>query len=360
MTYAPAARTRAASRSLGVRIVSGLFILGVGSVVGFLSGAGTGAVYDRLVPMRAQIVSLVPRAPESTFKLVTHHGVLAAIIDPHRIRIDLDRGWNVEQTAFKDNSALLYFTGPFFEEQPGYGYDARTIGDTYFYGQLTLADHDSRGFAERRYYMALTKGGRIEFGYGGWQPGYADRYNVFVGGMGYLYAPDPPPPDYSNPYSGLTQRIHDAIPRERLVVGKDGQGHLVVIKTPPTMTAGAIKVAKSLGLVEAYFLDQGNKARFIAPGQVNDRPRFNLPYLLRVADRDQQWQPVTQVIDQPRWPEKRYHWRVDRLRRLRRRRHHHVAIDSDVQQAPPAANPMPAQGQTQDQGQGQGSDPFAN
>lgn len=357
MSQTVVVRNRGA-RPLGVRVVGGLLLLGFGSVVGFLSGAGAGAVYNRLVPERALIVSLIPRVSQHTFRLVTHHGVLAAIIDPRRVRIDLARGWTVEQTAFHDRDALLYFTGPFFEEEGGSGYDAKIIGDVYFYGQLTLADKDSRGFAARRYFMAITKGGRLHFGYGAWHDGYQNRYDVFVGGLGYLYAAEPPPPDYSNPYSGLTQRIHDVIPRERLVVGKDGDGHLVVIKTPPTTSQGAIHVARSLGLVEAYFLDQGNKARFIAPGQVDDRPRYNLPYLLRVAYRDKAWHPISGEVEQPRWPEAVYHSRrlwLERLRRLRLERERRER-QAEADRALPMATPEAVQLATP----APDSDPFAN
>ncbi|MBU6427930.1 MAG: hypothetical protein KGR26_02875 [Cyanobacteria bacterium REEB65] len=330
------------TRSLGSRLIGGFFLLLFGVGNGFLAGAGTGAIANRLIPQQAEIVSLTPRVPQSKFRLETSGGVLCAIIDTKRVRIDLARGWDQELKAFDDSNALLYFTGPFFEEEHGYGYDAKIIGDVYFYGQLTLASPESRGFADRRYYLAISRGGRLKFGFGGWQPGYESLYDVYVGGLGYLYGPEPPPPTYSNPYSGLTQRIHDAIPRERLIVGKDADGHLVVIKTRPTMTKGAIEAAESHGLVEAYFLDQGNKARFIAPGQINDRPRYNLPYLLRVADRDKPWipdgsPPEALPIAQDAQP--------PIIRRHHRRRHPHVA--SQVEGLPGSSagnNGTPADG----------------
>lgn len=273
-----------------MQFVGGLSLLGVGSIVGFLAGAGTGAIWSRLVPEAPDVLSL--RNDEPGIRIMEDKGVLVAKINPRSVRMDLARGWDQEQVAFQDSNALLYFTGPFFEEQRGGNdYDARAIGDLYFYGDLALASEASRAFADRRYYMALTRKRWAVFGFGGWKKGYDRKFRVFVGGLGFLYDDrgEKPAEGYSDPYAGLKQKLHDAVPRERLIVGKDKKGYLIVLKTPPRTSSQAADIARDEGLLEAYYVDQGNKARFIAPGQIDDKPRFNLPYLLRVAEPDHPW-----------------------------------------------------------------------
>lgn len=208
-----------------------------------------------------------------------------AIIEPRGIRMDLARGWEVERLAFNDTTALLFFSGPFFEEHKGRDYYAHAIGDLFINDHLEVASEISRKFADRRYYMAVTRFGTVEFGYSGWRPGFEEKYAAFVGGLGYLYDDAGPAADYSDPYTGLKQELHNMIPRERLLVGKDAEGRLIVMKTLPMPMTTTSWVARSHGMVEAYYLDQGNKARFIVPGRVNDNPRYNLPYMLRISDK---------------------------------------------------------------------------
>jgi len=263
--------------------------------VGFLAGAGTGAIWTRLVPQAPDVLGL--KNDEPGIRVMDDKGVLIAEINPRSVRLDLARGWDVEQAAFLDENALLYFTGPFFEEQKGHNnYEARAIGDLYFYGQLTLASAASRPFADRRYHFGITKRRRAQFGFGGWKRSYDRKFRVFVGGLGFLYDErgQTPHERYSDPYATFKQRLHEAVPRERLIVGRDKAGRLMVLKTPPRTTAKAAAIARDEGLIEAYYVDQGNKARFIVPGQIDDRPRHNLPYLLRVAERDHPWVTPTE------------------------------------------------------------------
>ncbi|MEB3298040.1 MAG: hypothetical protein VKO21_00955 [Candidatus Sericytochromatia bacterium] len=255
----------------------------------FLVGAGTGVIWKRLIPEPPEIVARLGDEPGKGVRIVEDNGVLKADVNTRKVRIDLARGWTVEQLAFQDTHALLYFTGPFFEEEGGTDYDAKVIGDLYFYGELIPASKESRGFADRRYFMAQTKRGNIRFGFGGWQEGDEDKYRVFIGGLGYLVNSYGPRPEYSDPYAGLKQRLHDAIPRERLIVGRAANDHLIVMKTPPRTREEAVRIAQAEGLEEAYYVDQGNKARFIVPSQINDRPRYNLPYMLRIAEKDHVW-----------------------------------------------------------------------
>lgn len=298
----PPTRALRRRRSPFRQFFGGLTLLALGSLVGFLAGAGTGAVWSRLVPQAPDVVGL--RNDEPGIRIMEDKGVLVAKINPRTVRLDLARGWEVERRAFEDDRALLYFTGPFFEEQKGQNeYDAKAIGDLYFYGDLSLASQASRPFADRRYYMGLTKRqGWAVFGYGGWKRGFERKFRVFVGGLGFLYDQkgSQPADDYSDPYAGLKQKLHDAVPRERLIVGKDRRGYLVVLKTPPRPSSQAADIAREEGLLEAYYVDQGNKARFIAPGQIDDKPRFNLPYLLRVAERDHVWRPAAEPTEPPR------------------------------------------------------------
>lgn len=250
-------------------------------VVGMIAGE-----YAKSMAM-TQILDNSPAAAarSNEMKLDLAQDAQVAFIDPRGIRMDLARGWEVERLAFNDTTALLFFSGPFFEEHKGNDYYAHAIGDLYINDHLEVASAISRPFADRRYYMALTRYGTVEFGYSGWRPGYEEKYTAFIGGLGFLYSDSGPASDYSDPYTGLKQELHNMIPRERLLVGKDAEGRLVVMKTLPMPMTTTSWVARSHGMVEAYYLDQGNKARFIVPGRVNDNPRFNLPYMLRISDR---------------------------------------------------------------------------
>jgi hypothetical protein len=302
-TSAPARRRR--HRSPLAAFLSGVTFLAGGCALGFLAGAGTGAIWTRIVPQAPDILGL--KNDEPGIRVMDDKGVLIAKINPRSVRLDLARGWDVEQAAFHDENALLYFTGPFFEEQKGRNdYEAKAIGDLFFYGQLTPASEASRPFANRRYHFGITKRRRAQFGFGGWKRGYDRKFRVFVGGLGYLYDEkgDTPNEKYSDPYATFKQRLHEAVPRERLIVGRDKAGRLVVLKTPPRTTVKAAQIARDEGLLEAYYVDQGNKARFIVPGQIDDRPRYNLPYLLRVAERDQPWVATRARSTRPRRPEK--------------------------------------------------------
>ncbi|HEY9897663.1 MAG TPA: hypothetical protein V6D00_00650 [Pantanalinema sp.] len=255
----------------------------------FVGGMVAGEIAKSMVSTRVvEMSSDSPLAASSAdqIRLDLSNEARIAVLDPASIRMELARGWEHERVAFQDPTGLLYFSGPFFEERKGENdYYARAIGDLYFDDHLELATPASRGFADRRYYMALRRSGSIEFGYSGWRPGYEEKYVAFIGGLGYLYSPYDVAPDYSDPYTGLKQELHNMIPRERLLVGRDAEGHLVVMKTLPMPLTTASWLAKSKGLVEAYYLDQGNKARFIVPGRVEDTPRYNMPYMLRISDK---------------------------------------------------------------------------
>lgn len=251
----------------------------------FLGGMYAGEMLKAMVSTRLVSDTPVGATSVDEMKLEVLPEARLVSLDPGMIRMELARGWDRERVAFGDNTALIYFSGPFFEEHEGNSYYAHAIGDLYFDDHLEVATEISRPFADRRYYMALTRDGRVEFGFGGWRPGFEERYQAFVGGLGFLFNSEGEAATYSNPYTGLKQELHNMIPRERLIVGRSAEGRLVVIKTLPMLVSSATWFAKEHGLVEAYYLDQGNKARFIVPGQIEDAPRYNLPYLLRISDK---------------------------------------------------------------------------
>lgn len=281
---APSARSSSAKRPI-LPIIGVLAALPVCFVGGMVAGEiAKSMVSTRVVEMSSDSPLAAIGADQMRLDLTNEARL--AILDPASIRMELARGWEHERVAFQDPTGMLYFSGPFFEERKGDNdYYARAIGDLYFDDHLELATPISRGFADRRYYMALRRTGSIEFGYSGWRPGYEEKYAAFIGGLGYLFSPYGAAPDYSDPYTGLKQELHNMIPRERLLVGRDAEGHLMVMKTLPMPLTTATWLAKSKGLVEAYYLDQGNKARFIVPGRVDDNPRYNLPYMLRISDK---------------------------------------------------------------------------
>ncbi len=255
----------------------------------FVGGMVTGEYVKSVAGIRIvtpELQRMLPLRRSGQMDLQLTQETQLASLDTSHVRIQIARGWDVEQKAFSDTSALLYFSGPFFEEHPGTGYNANSIGDVFVDGQLSVASQKSAGFALRRYYMALRHDGRIEFGFGGWQSGFENRYSAFFGGLGYAYLPSGPDPNYLDPYSGVKQTLHNAIPRERLFVGKGRDGRFLVMKTSPLPQLAVEMFVRRQGFEEALFLDQGNKARFIVPGRLEDRPRYNLPYMLRVSDLD--------------------------------------------------------------------------
>lgn len=254
----------------------------------FLTGMLTGEVLKSM--HSSEVFELSSDAPVAAarpdeMRLDVSREARLAVIDPRSIRVELARGWSQEQTAFEDQAALLYFSGPFFEEHKGEYYDANAIGDLFVGDRLQVASEASRPFADRRYFMALRRNGTITFGFGGWHPGFEQKYATFVGGLGYLFNEDGCADTYSDPYKGFKQEMHNMIPRERLLVGRDAVGHLMVMKTLPLPMSTAEWLAKSRGFIEAYYMDQGNKARFIVPGRISDAPRYNLPYLIRISDK---------------------------------------------------------------------------
>lgn len=278
---APRRRRKARTRPWLAPLVAALAAVPALFLVGMVAGEVAKSV--RMTQVVDNAPAAAARSDEMQLDLAQDARV--AIIDPRGIRMDLARGWEVERQAFNDTTALLFFSGPFFEEHRGQDYYAHAIGDLFINDHLEVASEISRAFADRRYFMALTRFGTVEFGYSGWRPGYEDQYAAFVGGLGYLYNDAGPAPDYSDPYTGLKQELHNMIPRERLLVGRNAEGKLIVMKTLPMPLTTTSWVARSHGMVEAYYLDQGNKARFIVPGRVDDSPRYNLPYMLRISDK---------------------------------------------------------------------------
>lgn len=224
------------------------------------------------------VASAIPR--KSEIALQQYRNAVIAKVIKRNFDIELVHGSQVEQTAYSDSHSLMYFTGPFYEID-GLTGKAAPIGDLFFHSRIEFASRESELFASNRYFFAVN-GARVEFGYGGWKPEYRQKYAFFIGGLGYLFNEHGVDSEYRDPYGSMAQRMHNIIPRERMVIGRDNAGDLMVMKTSPMLQEESIGLAKRAGMVEAYFLDQGNRARLIVPGILRDTPKNNLAYMMRV------------------------------------------------------------------------------
>jgi len=220
--------------------------------------------------------------------------------DPRQVRIDLLEGWDREQEAYGDRSALAFVSGPMYERHV----DGRGREITVPLGDIKFGDRVWRGrnrtAARQRAFVGIRHDGVVEFSFGELTPERARRFDSFIGGLHSVYNDlELPPPQYRGAYSvSMGQQIRYFLPRIRMMYGLRPDGRLEVLMSRDGLTLEQTRaLARSRGLRAAYLPDHASKSRFIIPGQkgFSDADAnwisggatsfVHVPYLLRLSRR---------------------------------------------------------------------------
>jgi len=239
-------------------------------------------------------------ASTEAFRYLPNDQVYALDFDPRKVRLDLLEGWDREQEAFNDSSALAYVSGPMYERHVNNSGQEITVP----LGDIKLGSRVWRGrnrtAARQRAYVGIRHDGRVDFGYGELTPQRAADYDSFIGGLHSVYNDlESPPPEYKGAYSiSMGQQIRYFLPRIRMVIGLRNDGRLEVLMSRDGLTLEQTKaLARDRGLRAAYLPDHASKSRFIIPGVkgFSDADAnwisggatsfVHVPYLLRLSQR---------------------------------------------------------------------------
>ncbi|MFM2080205.1 MAG: hypothetical protein RLZZ219_887 [Cyanobacteriota bacterium] len=220
--------------------------------------------------------------------------------DPRKVRIDLLEGWDREQDAYSDSTALAYVSGPMYERHVNSSGQEITVP----LGDIKLGSRVWRGrnrtAARQRAFIGIRHDGRVDFGYGELTPARAEVYESFIGGLHSVYNDlESPPPDYRGAYSiSMGQQIRYYLPRIRMLIGLRGDGRLEVLMSRDGLTLEQTRaLARRRGLRAAYLPDHASKSRFIIPGVkgFSDADAnwisggatsfVHVPYMLRLSPR---------------------------------------------------------------------------
>lgn len=203
------------------------------------------------------------------FHYIPDDEVYGLDLDPRRVRFGLLEGWDREQDAFEDSSALAYVSGPMYERHVDNAGREITVplGDLKFGRQVWKGRN--RTASRQRAFIGIRHDGSIDFGYGELTEQHTRTYDTFIGGLHSLYNDLEPPPDsYKGAYSiSMGQRIRYYLPRIRMVMGLRADGHLEVLMSRDGLTLEQTKeLSRSRGYLAAYMPDHASKSRFIIPG----------------------------------------------------------------------------------------------
>ena len=242
----------------------------------------------------------VVSASESTFRYRPDDQVFALDFDPRRVQFDLLEGWDREQEAFNDSSALAYVSGPMYERHVTNNGQEITVP----LGDIKLGARVWRGrnrtASRQRAFIGIRHDGRVDFSYGELTPQRADLYDSFIGGLHSVYNDlEAPPPEYRGAYSiSMGQQIRYYLPRIRMLFGLRSDGRLEVLMSRDGLTLEQTKaLARERGLQAAYMPDHASKSRFIIPGLKGFNQEdanwisggatsfVHVPYMLRLSRR---------------------------------------------------------------------------
>jgi len=258
------------------------------------------AIAPPLPEHRATGRSTLAAATEEAFRYLPDDQVFALDFDPRKVRLDLLEGWDREQEAYNDSSALAYISGPMYERHVNNSGQEITVP----LGDIKLGERVWRGrnrtAARQRAFVGIRHDGRVDFGYGELTPQRAAEYDSFIGGLHSIYNDlESPPPEYRGAYSiSMGQQIRYFLPRIRMVIGLRGDGRLEVLMSRDGLTLEQTKaLARDRGLRAAYLPDHASKSRFIIPGRKGFSEEdanwisggatsfVHVPYMLRLTQR---------------------------------------------------------------------------
>ncbi len=259
------------------------------------------------------LVAIAPPLPEpqsarralipsnGPFQYQSDAQVFSLDFDPRQVAFDLYEGWDREQEAYADQSALAFISGPMYERHGAEGSAEQTVP----LGDLKLGDRLWRGLnrtaARQRAFLGIRHNGQVDFGYGELTPERVDRYDTFIGGLHSVYNDLEEPPDtYKGAYSiSMGQQIRYYLPRIRVVYGLRSDGRLEVLMSRDGLTLEQTRaLARERGLKAAYLPDHASKSRFIIPGVKGFSQEdanwisggatsfVHVPYMLRLRQRD--------------------------------------------------------------------------
>ncbi len=267
----------------------------------------------------AGLIALAPKAPDrpekepkaqarsanryvanKPFNYIPDSEVYALDLDPRRVRFGLLEGWDREDDAFADISALAYVSGPMYERHVDAAGEELTVplGDMKFGSKVWMGRN--RAASRQRAFIGIQKDGSIVFGYGELTDARSYRYDTFIGGLHSLYNDLEDPPDtYKGAYSiSMGQRIRYFLPRIRMVMGLRDDGRLEILMSRDGLTLEQTKdLARRRGYLAAYMPDHASKSRFIIPGTKDFTEEdanwisggaisfVHVPYMLRLSLR---------------------------------------------------------------------------
>ena len=270
----------------------------------------------------AGLIALAPTAPDrpenermdqdgathrsragKSFNYIPDDEVFALELDPRRVRFGLLEGWDREDDAFEDISALAYVSGPMYERHVDAAGQELTVplGDLKFGAKVWMGRN--RAASRQRAFIGIQKDGSVDFGYGELTDARSTTYDTFIGGLHSLYNDLEDPPDtYKGAYSiSMGQRIRYYLPRIRMVMGIREDGHLEILMSRDGLTLEQTKdLARRRGYLAAYMPDHASKSRFIIPGTKGFTEEdanwisggatsfVHVPYMLRLSPR-QRW-----------------------------------------------------------------------
>ena len=237
------------------------------------------------------------------FNYIPDEEVYALELDPRRVRFGLLEGWDREDDAFQDISALAYVSGPMYERHVDAAGQELTVplGDLKF--GFKVWKGRNRTASRQRAFIGIQKDGSVDFGYGELTDARSKTYDTFIGGLHSLYNDLEDPPDtYKGAYSiSMGQRIRYYLPRIRMVMGLRDDGHLEILMSRDGLTLEQTKdLARRRGYLAAYMPDHASKSRFIIPGTKGFTEEdanwisggatsfVHVPYMLRLSPR-QRW-----------------------------------------------------------------------
>jgi hypothetical protein len=253
------------------------------------------------MPERPKAVAqLLTAADGQPFRYLADQEAYALDFDPRQVGIDLLEGWDREQEAYADSSALAFVSGPMYERHV----DAQGRELTVPLGDLKLGERVWRGInrtaARQRAFLGIRNDGGVEFGYGELTAERSRRYDTFIGGLHSIYNDlEQPPPQYKGAYSiSMGQQIRYFLPRIRMLFGLRADGRLEVLMSRDGLTLEQTRaLARSRGLRAAYLPDHASKSRFIIPGEKGFSNAdanwisggatsfVHVPYMLRLSRR---------------------------------------------------------------------------
>ena len=243
---------------------------------------------------------LVTAADGQPFRYFPNDEAYALDFDPRAVKLDLLEGWDKEQQAYNDRSALAFISGPMYERHV----NAQGQEITVPLGDIKLGDRVWRGLnrtaARQRAFIGIRHDGSVSFGYGELTPARALEFESFIGGLHSLYNDlEQPPAAYKGAYSiSMGQQIRYFLPRIRMVIGLRPDGRIEVLMSRDGLTLEQTRdLARRRGLRAAYLPDHASKSRFIIPGVkgFNDADAnwisggatsfVHVPYMLRLSNR---------------------------------------------------------------------------